>query len=373
MRWSRPATAPAASATGERVTLFELTAGRSFADVPATTFAAEGVWERADLQAAIRDRIDVLGDDLLVVAEEFGDFDVKRRIDLLCVDRAGQLVVVELKRTEDGGHMELQALRYAAMVSSMTFDQLAATLGRHLRAVGSPDAERAREVLAEWLEDVGGEESVLERRVRIVLVSAGFDTQITTTVLWLNDVYDLDVTCIRLTPYRVGGRLVVDLQQLIPLPEATEYTVGLRRREEATRAVSGGDGRDLTRYAVAGPSGTSAFLPKRRALLLLMHRLHAAGIAPEVMAGVMRRSKFLPVEGRLTGDELAAAFVSRYPGAEGNLGRWFLDEPFADGERTWVLSKMWGIGTLEVMQGLVGLAPDAGIEVLADDDGAPED
>jgi hypothetical protein len=356
------------------VTLVELTPDRAFIDVPVTTFAAEGVRERADWQAANRDPIDVLGDDLLVVAEEFGDFDAKRRIDLLCVDRAGQLVVVELKRTEDGGHMELQALRYAAMVSAMTFDQLAATLGRHLRAVGSPDADRAREVLAEWLEDIGGEETVLERRVRIVLVSAGFDTQVTTTVLWLNDVYDLDVTCIRMTPYRVGERLVVDLQQLIPLPEAAEYTVGLRRREEAARAATSGsgDGRDLTRYAVAGPSSTSAFLPKRRALLLLMHRLHAAGVAPEAMVGVMRRSKFLPVEGRLTGDELTAAFVSRYPRAEENLGRWFLDEPFLDGERTWVLSKMWGIGTIEVMDALTRLAPDAGIEVLPDDGGAED-
>jgi hypothetical protein len=40
-------------------------------------------------------------------------------------------VVVELKRDEDGGHMELQALRYAAMVSAMTFDQAVATLARH--------------------------------------------------------------------------------------------------------------------------------------------------------------------------------------------------------------------------------------------------
>jgi hypothetical protein len=348
------------------VTLFELTDDRAFEDVPTTTFAAAGIWERADLQRAIRDRIEVLGDDLLVVAEEFGDFDVKRRIDLLCVDRAGQLVVVELKRTEDGGHMELQALRYAAMVSAMTFDQLAATLGRHLQAVSSPEADRARAVLAEWLEDVGGEEAVLERRVRIVLVSAGFDTQITTAVLWLNDVYHLDITCIRLTPYRLGDRLVVDLQQLIPLPEAAEYTVGVRRREDASRAAAAGDGRDLTRYAITSPSGTSPFLPKRRAVLLLMQQLRAAGVAPSRMATAIRRAKFLPLDGEVTGDDVMPAFVARYPTAERNLHRWFFDAPFFDGEQTWILSKMWGLGTLDVMDDLIALAPGAGIGYLAD-------
>ena len=33
------------------------------------------------------------------------------------------LVVVELKRTEDGGLMDLQALRYAAMISAMPFER----------------------------------------------------------------------------------------------------------------------------------------------------------------------------------------------------------------------------------------------------------
>ncbi len=45
---------------------------------------------------------------VLVVSEEFGAFtDARRRIDLLGVDRDGRLVVFELKRTADGGHLEL--------------------------------------------------------------------------------------------------------------------------------------------------------------------------------------------------------------------------------------------------------------------------
>ena len=84
--------------------LYDMTAG-SLTQVPKTTFAAEAILERQHLQAAVRDRIEVLGDDLLVVAEEFGEFeDTHRRIDLLCLDCSARLVVVELKRTEDGGH-----------------------------------------------------------------------------------------------------------------------------------------------------------------------------------------------------------------------------------------------------------------------------
>ena len=60
-----------------------------------------------------------------MIAEEFGQWeDSRRRIDLLGLDKGANLVVIELKRTEDGGHMELQAIRYAAMVSTLTFDKL---------------------------------------------------------------------------------------------------------------------------------------------------------------------------------------------------------------------------------------------------------
>ena len=89
-----------------------------------TTFADAGVYERADLQRLLRANISVVTDDVLVIAEEFGDWDdSRRRIDLLAVDQDANLIVIELKRDTEGAHMELQALRYAAMVSSMTWDR----------------------------------------------------------------------------------------------------------------------------------------------------------------------------------------------------------------------------------------------------------
>ena len=87
--------------------------------VPTTSFAQEGLLERKHLQAMLHRDPSPLGEDLLVLREEFGQWqDSQRRIDLLCLDKGGSLVVVELKRTADGGHMDLQAIRYAAMVSS---------------------------------------------------------------------------------------------------------------------------------------------------------------------------------------------------------------------------------------------------------------
>lgn len=201
--------------------------------VSRTTFAAENLLERKDLQRLLRRDITPIGDDLMVIAEEYGDWeDSSRRIDLLCLSKERRLVVVEIKRTEDGGHMELQAIRYAAMVSSMTLDQVINTYTRTCR--GEEDAAR-KEVL-NFLQLTSTDEAELSGEVRIVLASADFSTEITTSVLWLNK-QGLDITCIRLLPYRSGNEILIDATQIIPLPEAADYEVKLRAQEKEKQRV----------------------------------------------------------------------------------------------------------------------------------------
>lgn len=344
--------------------LYDMT-GNALTKVSSTTFQAEGVLEREHLQAAIRDNIELLGVDLLVVAEEFGEFtDAHRRIDLLCVDRSARLVVVELKRTHDGGHLELQALRYAAMVSTMTFDDLVGHYRRHLEASGHHGAD-PEALLRNWIDDTDdGEEPVLRRDVRIILVSSGFGKEITTTVLWLNDLFGLDIQCVRMTPYRLDDRLLLDVQPVIPLPEAAELTVQLRRREQAVKASST-TGKDYTRFIVTTPSGTTEPLAKRQALRALVIGLHAGGVPAAAIATVLPNAKFLPVDGELDGEELIEAFIEAYPNAERNQHRWFFDTPLHETGRTWVLSKMWGIQTESVLAVLNELAPSSEFNVIA--------
>lgn len=214
--------------------IFEITQ-ESLIPLFETKFGSEGIYERKDLQRLLKQHIDVLSDDLMVIAEEFGDWaDSNRRIDLLCIDRDANLVVVEIKRTEDGGHMELQALRYAAMVSAMTFRQL---IDAHAfyRNPQDPSIEQAEEAVLEFLGWNEPQEDRFAGEVRIVLASADFSKELTTSVIWLND-QGLDILCIRLKPYKLAdGRVLLDVQQIIPLPEASAYQTQIRAKEQAGR------------------------------------------------------------------------------------------------------------------------------------------
>jgi len=202
--------------------------------VSATKFSVENLHERRHIQQLLKANIAVLDDSLMVIAEEFGEWlDSSRRIDLLCVDTDANLVVVELKRTEDGGHMELQALRYAAMISAMTFEQLIDTHARALNAV-QPDTETARAKILDFLGWSDPDEELFGRDTRIILASANFGKELTTAVLWLRD-RDIDIRCVRLQPYRMAdGAVLLDVQQLIPLPETSSFQtqIGVKRHAE---------------------------------------------------------------------------------------------------------------------------------------------
>ncbi len=212
--------------------IFEI-ASDNIRTIEEITFGAAGIRERADLQRLLRKQIEIISPDTLIVAEEFSEFeDAKRRIDLLGVDTDANLVVIELKRTEDGGYMELQAIRYAAMVSTMTFDKVVDVYAEFLRKIGS-DPDEARTNLLEFLGWEEPQEDQFGQDVRIVLASAEFSKELTTAVLWLNN--HLDIRCVRIKPYADNGRVLIDVQQVIPLPEASEFIIGIKNKDQKSR------------------------------------------------------------------------------------------------------------------------------------------
>lgn len=208
--------------------IYEVTQ-KQFRRIQEGEFSASGLRERSDLQRLLRTQIEVIADDLYVLTEEFSEWEEsKRRIDLLAIDANANLVVVELKRTSDGGHMELQGIRYAAMVSAMTFDRAVQIHATFLANIGE-DPTKAESRLLEFLDWSEHDDEAFAADTRIILLSADFSKELTTSVMWLND-RGLDIRCIRMRPYKDGDRTLVDVQQIVPLPEAHEYQVQLREK-----------------------------------------------------------------------------------------------------------------------------------------------
>ena len=333
------------------------------------TFAGLAMYERNDLQRLLRHAIEALGENLLVISEEFGNWeDARRRIDLLALDKDGRLVVVEIKRTEDGGHMELQAIRYAAMVSSMGFEDVLSTYTAH-RSTDLPENDvDPRAELEEFLglEDAG-DEPVISSDVRIILVSADFGREITTTVLWLNGFEGMDIRCLRLVPYEIEHRVFLDIQQVIPLPQAADYQVQLRRkgaaRERANRA-----GRDYTRFHVIVDGEELPDENKRKAVRLMLQQLVQRGVAPLDFARVLPHSKLRVLEGQFTkGEEVVSALTESDPRID--LRRWFVDYPFIDvvADKTIILSTQWGRQTDDKLRALSEAFPEAKVTFRAAD------
>jgi len=317
----------------------------------------------------LQSKIEAVSPDTLVIAEEYGEWDEsRRRIDLLGVDRDGNLVVIELKRTEDGGHMELQALRYSAMVSTMTFDQAVTAFERYLKQRGRGQ-EDARATLLDFLEWEEVDEEAFAQDVRIVLVSAEFSKELTTTVLWLCE-RELDIRCIRLRPYQDGDRLLLDVQRIIPLPEADDYAVRIREKKQKERTARVTN-MDFTRYDVEVGGETHARLPKRRAIFEVVRYLCERGKTPDEVQEAIpwrRTTLFLDAEGELSGIEFQKYHEAR--SADGTRHfrprRWYRadDELIVCNGRTFAFSNQWGNRWHEAMDNLLALLPDEEIAYL---------
>lgn len=350
--------------------IYEIT-DKEIRPLQTTTFSQAQVRERQDLQRLLRANISVVAPDTLVIAEEFGDWDEsRRRIDLLGIDRDANLVVIELKRAEDGAHMELQAIRYAAMVSTMTFDQGVEVFGRYLARTGKGETD-ARAELLDFLGWDEPNEDAFAQDVRIVLASAEFSREVTTSVLWLIE-RGIDIRCVRLSPYDFGGRILVDAQQIIPLPELAEYQVRVTEKKRKEREVRT-ETRDWTRYNVMLGGHQLNGLLKRHAIYQTFRYLVQNGIAPEQVAehcGKRAKRALMSVEGIVKAED----FDRLAREARVKEGRNFDPTRYFCGEnelvcfkgRTYAFLNQWGGNDwMQAMTTLCDAFPDQSIQFAA--------
>lgn len=242
--------------------------------------------------------------------------------------------------------MDLQSIRYASMVSTMTFDRAVDVFGRYLMESGKVEQD-PRVILLDFLGWDEPDEDLFGRDVRIVLASADFSKELTSSVLWLID-HTIDIRCVRLKPYRVDNRIFVDVQQIIPLPEVQEYQVQIRdkvrkERESRTSTI------DFTRFNIRIGEEVRSSMWKRNAIFFICKYLCDKAVSPNEIASlfVWRQNRvWYSVGGEVNAAafKVSAAKKSSVTGPIFDPRRWFCDEEElcrVDGT-TYAFSSQWG-------------------------------
>lgn len=203
-------------------------------------FSDLGFGERTHLQEWIANEPEALGEELLIIQKEFAGFDdTKERLDLLALDKTGALVIIENKLDDSGRDVVWQCLKYASYCSGLTKAAIADIFQQYIDKYNL--GSRADERICTFLEKEDFSEVILNpgNQQRLILVAAQFRKEVTSTILWLLK-HGLRLQCFKATPFRHGDDVFLTLDQVIPLPEAEEFMIGVAAKEQEEQVVERG-------------------------------------------------------------------------------------------------------------------------------------
>jgi hypothetical protein len=242
------------------------------------------------------------------------------------------------------------------MVSPMTFSKAVEVYADYLKA-STEDAER--EILQFFNWDAPNEEK-FGQDVRLVLVSAEFSKEIITSVIWLND-QGLDIRCVRLRPYALDTRVLLDVQQIIPLPEASEITIQLKKKAQESRIARKFVEHDLSKYDLKVDGTVLSELTKKALGYEVVNALLNKGLSTDQVGSVIPPGRWFSVDGEVNADgfRAKASTMRGKNGAPYDLDRYFCDNDqlFRIAGRTYALTNQWGLGDLSQLDVLIAMLP----------------
>lgn len=216
--------------------------------------AQAGLKERQHLQEWVIAHPEVLGSSIKIVAFEFGSWTghtgekERDRLDVLALDGEGHLIVVELKRDKAPDTVEMQALKYAALVSRFTRDDLDRVHARYRtqtsgREITPDDAAAELDAWAEITEDS-------LRLPKIVLMATDFPQTVTATVVFLHQQLGLDIKLLVFQAYQTANDVLVTVSQHYPPPGIEEFVLS-PEVNEAQKVKTGKQNKQREANAVA--------------------------------------------------------------------------------------------------------------------------
>lgn len=203
---------------------------KTLSSLDKVTMPDSGITERYDLQRMICNSPDVffkeMSEDILLIGEEVKPTEhVDNRIDLLGIDRDGNVVVIELKRGSNKLQL-LQALSYAAMMSDWQPEDIASQY-KSFRKINEPE-EGIEQFIAEDIDSLNSAQ-------RIILIAEDYDYEVLVTAEWLTNFYGVNIKCYRLgISKESNGNEYMACTCIFPPPEISQHVTKRGRKKAST-------------------------------------------------------------------------------------------------------------------------------------------
>lgn len=199
------------------------------------TFSELKFREREHLQEWIANNPSSLGEELLIIQKEFSGFsETNERLDLLAIDKQGNLVIIENKLDDSGKDVTWQSIKYASYCSSLTKNEILKIYQDYLG-----NETKAEDKVSEFFDGKDIDEILLNQGLnsqRLILIAANFRKEVTSSVLWLMN-FKMRIQCFKVTPFQLNEQLFLNVEQILPTKDTEDFSIGIASKAQEEVAV----------------------------------------------------------------------------------------------------------------------------------------
>lgn len=165
-----------------------------------STFSDLELEETKHLEQWLIETPEILEEEIKIITNQFV-LPSNIRLDVLAIDRRGNLVIIEVKKDSSTKHMDWQTIKYASYCSFLQPTKIIELLSEYEEI----SIEEAKSSLVSYLEVSDAEESdslisLINKDQRLILVAKDFEDDVLSSCSWLIN-KNLNIKCITLKPF----------------------------------------------------------------------------------------------------------------------------------------------------------------------------
>lgn len=161
-----------------------------------TNLKNEGRTEPYDLEPWLESNPGILGSDIAIIGRQ--TMSKSGPIDLLGIDKTGNVVIVEIKRDKLPREALTQAIDYASDASEWTIEKIGEICSEYTR-------KSLEEVLTEFFPDVDVENLSINAAQRIILVGFSVESALERMIEWLSNNFSVNINAVVLSYIKTAG------------------------------------------------------------------------------------------------------------------------------------------------------------------------